>query len=173
MKSKEMIAEAEQIIRTCTAEDRDPNDREERRLTELVGADGMGGLVAKAQQSEKRASVLQSLTDGTLRVSDGTYGRSEADFSGASASSPSAGRWLSARGESAAVLDRGAKLSPSNGGNKNLLGEAEARAAQKRIDYSPAKRREVFPLDDYDVPLGDLLMLKQDETFDAMRHLLD
>lgn len=34
---------------------------------------------------------------------------------------------------------------------KRLAGEAEARAVEKRLDYSPAKRKQVFPLDDYDI----------------------
>lgn len=39
-----------------------------------------------------------------------------------------------------------------------LAGEAEARAVQKRMDYTPAQRRAVYPLDDYDVPLDELII---------------
>ena len=34
---------------------------------------------------------------------------------------------------------------------KRLAGEAESRAVERRLDYSPQKRRQVFPLDDYDI----------------------
>ena len=54
------------------------------------------------------------------------------------------------------------------GAYRALHGEAEARAAQKRIDYSPAKRREVFPLDDYDLPVDELIIQKND-IIDALR----
>lgn len=40
---------------------------------------------------------------------------------------------------------------------QRLGGEAEARAVQKRLDYTPEQRANTFPLDDYDVPLGDLI----------------
>lgn len=38
-----------------------------------------------------------------------------------------------------------------------LAGEAEARAVQKRMGMTPAERRAVFPLDSYDVPIGQLI----------------
>jgi hypothetical protein len=41
---------------------------------------------------------------------------------------------------------------------QRLSGEAEARAVQKRMGYSPKQRRDVFPLDDYDVPLDELII---------------
>lgn len=41
---------------------------------------------------------------------------------------------------------------------RNSAGEAEARAVQKRMDYTPEQRRQVFPLDDYDVPLDRLIV---------------
>lgn len=41
---------------------------------------------------------------------------------------------------------------------QRVSGEAEARATQKRMGYSPKKRRDVFPLDDYDVPLNELII---------------
>ena len=40
---------------------------------------------------------------------------------------------------------------------KNLAGEAEARAVQKRMNMNPQQRREVFPLDSYDVPINSLI----------------
>ena len=40
---------------------------------------------------------------------------------------------------------------------KNLAGEAEARAAQKRIGLSPAERAARFPFDDYDVDPLELI----------------
>ncbi|RKY41408.1 MAG: hypothetical protein DRP85_06475 [Candidatus Makaraimicrobium thalassicum] len=39
-----------------------------------------------------------------------------------------------------------------------LHGEAEARMTQKRMDYSPEQRAEMFPYDDLDVPREELLM---------------
>jgi hypothetical protein len=36
------------------------------------------------------------------------------------------------------------------------LGEAEARMVQKRLDYSPKQRRDIFPYDDLDVPRSEL-----------------
>jgi hypothetical protein len=41
---------------------------------------------------------------------------------------------------------------------RRLAGEAEARAVQKRMDYTPEQRREVFPFDDYDVPRDKLIV---------------
>jgi len=40
---------------------------------------------------------------------------------------------------------------------KRVGGEAEARMVQKRMDYTPAERAAQFPLDDYDVPLNELI----------------
>lgn len=40
---------------------------------------------------------------------------------------------------------------------QRLAGEAEARAVQKRLDYTPEQRRAIYPLDDYDVPLDELI----------------
>jgi len=40
---------------------------------------------------------------------------------------------------------------------KRVGGEAEARMVQKRMDYTPAERAARFPLDDYDVPLHELI----------------
>lgn len=41
---------------------------------------------------------------------------------------------------------------------RRLAGEAEARATQSRMNMDAAKRREVFPLDSYDVPLNELII---------------
>jgi hypothetical protein len=41
---------------------------------------------------------------------------------------------------------------------RRLAGEAEARAVQKRMDYTPQQRRGTFPLDDYDVPISQLIV---------------
>lgn len=41
---------------------------------------------------------------------------------------------------------------------RRLAGEAEARATQSRMGMDAAKRREVFPLDSYDVPLNELII---------------
>lgn len=54
------------------------------------------------------------------------------------------------------------------GAYRALHGEAEARAAQKRIDYPMSKRREIFPLDDYDVPVDELIITRN-EIIDALR----
>jgi hypothetical protein len=54
---------------------------------------------------------------------------------------------------------------------RNLGGEAEARAVQKRLNLSGLQRRERFPLLDYDVPQQDLI-LPQNETM-FTRTLLD
>ena len=43
---------------------------------------------------------------------------------------------------------------------RRLAGEAEARAVQKRMNYTPEQRRQIFPLDDYDVPLDELIVRK-------------
>lgn len=40
---------------------------------------------------------------------------------------------------------------------RRLAGEAEARAVEKRRMYSPEQRMQVFPLEDYDVPLNELI----------------
>ena len=41
---------------------------------------------------------------------------------------------------------------------KRIGGEAEARMVQKRMNYTPAERAATFPLDDYDVPLDELII---------------
>lgn len=46
---------------------------------------------------------------------------------------------------------------------KNLAGEAEARAVQKRLDMNAEQRRNRFPLLDYDTNLMDLI-IPQNET---------
>jgi hypothetical protein len=40
---------------------------------------------------------------------------------------------------------------------RRLAGEVEARAVQKRLGMTPEQRREVFPLDSYDVPVKSLI----------------
>lgn len=44
---------------------------------------------------------------------------------------------------------------------RRLAGEAEARAVEKRKGYTPSQRRKTFPLDDYDVPLNELIFKEQ------------
>jgi hypothetical protein len=39
-----------------------------------------------------------------------------------------------------------------------LAGEVEARAVQRRIDYTPARRAATFPPDDYDVPMDQQIV---------------
>jgi hypothetical protein len=51
-----------------------------------------------------------------------------------------------------------AGTAPSPLRGANTAGEAEARAATKRRDYTPEQRRGTFPLDDYDVPLDQLIV---------------
>ena len=41
---------------------------------------------------------------------------------------------------------------------RRLAGEAEARATQARMNMNAAQRREVFPLDSYDVPVDQLII---------------
>ena len=45
---------------------------------------------------------------------------------------------------------------------ENLAGEAEARAVQKRMDYTPEQRAQIFPLDDYDRNISDLIVRRGD-----------
>lgn len=42
-------------------------------------------------------------------------------------------------------------------GYKRLAGEAEARAVQSRMNLNPQQRRDLFPLDSYDVPINRLI----------------
>lgn len=44
---------------------------------------------------------------------------------------------------------------------RRLAGEAESRAVEKRKGYTPSQRRKTFPLDDYDVPLNELIFKEQ------------
>lgn len=44
---------------------------------------------------------------------------------------------------------------------RRLAGEAEARAVEKRKGYTTSQRRKTFPLDDYDVPLDQLIFKEQ------------
>lgn len=46
----------------------------------------------------------------------------------------------------------------TNDAYRSLAGEAEARATQARMNMNAAQRREVFPLDSYDVPLDELIV---------------
>ena len=41
---------------------------------------------------------------------------------------------------------------------KRIGGEAESRMVEKRMNYTPAERAARFPLDDYDVPLDELII---------------
>lgn len=41
---------------------------------------------------------------------------------------------------------------------RRLAGEAEARAVQKRMNYTPEQRTAVYPFDDYDVPVNSLIV---------------
>lgn len=50
----EYLAEAEGILAVATAEDRDPTEAEQARITELVGDDGSSGLVAKVTKDIQR-----------------------------------------------------------------------------------------------------------------------
>jgi len=54
-------------------------------------------------------------------------------------------------------LDRSAQMTAAREYYNRLGGEAEARMVQKRMDYTPAERAARFPLDDYDVPLHELI----------------
>jgi hypothetical protein len=40
---------------------------------------------------------------------------------------------------------------------RNMAGEAEARAVQRRLNYTPTQRRAIIPLDDFDVPIDELI----------------
>lgn len=44
---------------------------------------------------------------------------------------------------------------------RRLAGEAESRAVEKRQNYTTAQRRKTFPLDDYDIPLDQLIIKEQ------------
>ena len=57
-----------------------------------------------------------------------------------------------------AELDRAAQETAAKEYYDRLGGEAEARMVQKRMDYTPAERAAQFPLDDYDVPLNELII---------------
>lgn len=41
----------------------------------------------------------------------------------------------------------------------DLAAEAEARAVEKRVGYSPEKRQSIFPLEDYDTPITRLIRI--------------
>jgi len=42
---------------------------------------------------------------------------------------------------------------------KNLAGEAEARAVEKRANYTPEQRMKIYPLENYDVPISRLITI--------------
>lgn len=44
---------------------------------------------------------------------------------------------------------------------RRLAGEAESRAVEKRQNYTTAQRKKTFPLDDYDIPLDQLIIKEQ------------
>ena len=80
--------------------------------------------------------------------------------------SPDLGHVTEARGaESLAVLQAKADAArksmipySEHEAYRRLAGEAEARATQARMKMNAAQRREVFPLDSYDVPIDQLII---------------
>lgn len=54
------------------------------------------------------------------------------------------------------LMDREAALSPF-GQYQRLMGEAESRAAEARMNLTPEERRAKFPEESYDVPIGELI----------------
>ena len=59
-------------------------------------------------------------------------------------------KWLALRDQQYAVSPKGQY--------NRLAGEAEARATEARMNMNMAQRREVFPLDSYDVPIDQLIV---------------
>lgn len=66
-----------------------------------------------------------------------------------------------------AQLQEMAQIDPTDA-YRRLAGEAESRAVQKRLDYTPEQRRQVFPLDDYDVPLDEIIV-RRNGIIEALR----
>lgn len=58
--------------------------------------------------------------------------------------------WLS-------LMDQRNALTPQ-GQYQRLAGEAEARAVEKRMGYTPQQRAAIFPLEDYDIPINQLIL---------------
>ena len=56
---------------------------------------------------------------------------------------------------------------------RNLAGEAEARAAQARLNQTADERRLRFPLDDYDVQLKNLILAGQGQPLSQINWLLN
>jgi hypothetical protein len=52
----------------------------------------------------------------------------------------------------------GSSLTGMDDAYRNLAGEAEARAVQARMGLNAKQRRELFPLDSYDVPVDKLIV---------------
>jgi hypothetical protein len=57
-------------------------------------------------------------------------------------------------------------------GYRRLAGEAEARAVQNRLGYSAAQRRAAYPLDDYDLPQGQVIVVPQGQAL-SLDYLLE
>jgi hypothetical protein len=55
-------------------------------------------------------------------------------------------------------LDKGVTPRTNSQLYRLLAGEAEARLTQKRLNYTPAQRRGLFPLDELDVPADQLIV---------------
>jgi hypothetical protein len=55
-------------------------------------------------------------------------------------------------------LDKGVTPRTNSQLYRLLAGEAEARLTQKRLNYTPAQRRGLFPLDELDVPVDQLIV---------------
>lgn len=60
-------------------------------------------------------------------------------------------------------LERAAQEAAAQEYYRRLLGEAEARATQNRLNLSPAERRARFPLEDYDIPEEQLIVKRGPE----------
>jgi len=63
--------------------------------------------------------------------------------------------------ETVAAYGLNKRVSPFNQEQmyKNLWGEAQARLAEKRMDYTPEQRRSIYPWKDLDVPENELIYL--------------
>lgn len=77
--------------------------------------------------------------------------------------------WESLREQEDKVL--GAMASPYET-YKRLAGEAEARATQARMNMNAAQRRNLFPLDSYDVPADQLIVRFGDSPANKLSGLL-
>jgi hypothetical protein len=108
--------------------------------------------VQRLEQS--REGLLRQLDDLAKQIPEGGFDFKSGEMSPLIIRSTA----LSKRIQNTEDAIRAAKQGEYHPLYQRMAGEAEARAVQKRMTYGPEYRREIFPLDEYDVPIDQLVV---------------